>query len=108
MKISKNIKKNQNGCDVILQIKIRYQGKNTYVLLKFLCRCKNGHYFDFRKRVLYPPDDKHHAPCQGKCPICGNPQLSMIDENRYPVPWNYIGGHFANKTIFFRKSLIDS
>lgn len=59
--------------------------------LKWLCQCNNGHQFDYRERVRYPQSDKTHAPCQGKCPVCGSGQISMWSLMFYPVRWNYIG-----------------
>ena len=60
--------------------------------LKYLCECSNGHHFDYRKRIRYPTEDKTHAPCQGKCPICGDSQISMWSKKLYPIRFNFIGG----------------
>ena len=59
--------------------------------LKWLCECNNGHHFDYRNRVRYPAEDKTHAPCQGKCPICGSGLISMWSEMLYPIRFNFIG-----------------
>lgn len=60
--------------------------------LQWLCECKNGHHFDYRNRVRYSTSDKKHAPCQGKCPRCGSPQISMWSKQLYPIRFNFIGG----------------
>ena len=59
--------------------------------MRFLCQCKRGHMFDYRERELYPPEDKHHAPCQGKCPKCGCEEFSLVDDKRHPIKWNFLG-----------------
>lgn len=63
--------------------------KSNSYRMKYLCQCKRGHMFDFRERTLYPPEDKHHAPCQGKCPTCGCEEFSLVDDKRYPIKWNF-------------------
>ena len=63
--------------------------------LKWLCECSNGHHFDYRNRTRYPESDKTHAPCQGKCPICGSSQISMWSKMLYPIRWNFIGGLYG-------------
>lgn len=60
--------------------------------LKWLCQCKNNHHFDYRDRVRYPVEDKKHAPCQGKCPVCGDGRISMWSKMLYPIRFNYLGG----------------
>lgn len=59
--------------------------------MRFLCQCKSGHVFDYRKRKRYPKDNPHFAPCQGLCPICGD-TFSFIGngENIYPIKWNFL------------------
>lgn len=57
--------------------------------LKFLCECKNGHHFDYRKRIKYPAEDKTHAPSQGKCPKCGSSFISMWSQMLYPTRFNF-------------------
>lgn len=59
--------------------------------IRFLCKCGNGHLFDYRERIKYPSDNKSYAPCQGKCPKCGNNQLSMVSQHYYPIKWNFLG-----------------
>lgn len=58
---------------------------------RWLCQCKHGHMFDYRKRILYPPENKRYAPCQGKCPICGCSHFTFVDEKLYPIQWNFLG-----------------
>ena len=60
--------------------------------MSLLCQCKAGHVFDYRKRERYLKDNLHYAPCQGKCPYCGN-RFTFIDNknNIYPIKWNFIG-----------------
>lgn len=61
-------------------------------LLKWLCVCGNRHHFDYRNRILYPLNDRTHAPCQGKCPICGSGRISFWSKMVFPIRWNYMGG----------------
>lgn len=59
--------------------------------MRWLCQCKRGHMFDYRERELYPPENKHYAPCQGKCPVCGCSEFSLVDDKRYPIKWKFLG-----------------
>ena len=59
--------------------------------MRFLCQCKNGHMFDYRERELYPPENRHYAPCQGKCPVCGCSEFSAVSTTYYPIQWNFLG-----------------
>ena len=65
--------------------------KDTYEGLRYVCQCKHGHIFDYRNRELYPSENKHYAPCQGKCPVCGCGQFSLINQSMYPIKWNFVG-----------------
>ena len=65
--------------------------KNSSDTMRFMCQCKKGHIFDYRNRELYPPENKHYAPCQGKCPVCGCSQFSFVDEKTYPIKWKFLG-----------------
>ena len=57
--------------------------------IRFVCQCKHGHIFDYRDRELYKPEDRYHAPCQGKCPVCGCTEFSFYDDRTYPIKWNF-------------------
>ena len=65
--------------------------KDSYDIMRFMCQCKKGHIFDYRKRKLYPPDNKHYASCQGKCPVCGCSHFTFISQTFYPIKWNFLG-----------------
>lgn len=65
--------------------------KDTSDRMRFLCQCKRGHMFDYRKRELYHPENKHYAPCQGKCPVCGCSEFSFVSTTFYPIKWNFLG-----------------
>lgn len=54
----------------------------------FLCQCKSGHVFDYRNRERYSKDN--YAPCQGRCPYCGD-SFTFIGSgsNIYPIKWNF-------------------
>lgn len=67
------------------------KSKRKDIETRWLCQCKHGHMFDYRKRALYPPENKHYSPCQGKCPICGCPHFSFVDEKFHPIKWNFLG-----------------
>lgn len=58
--------------------------------IKFLCQCKSGHIFDYRERIKFPQNDKHYAPCQGRCPNCGITNFSFIT-GMYPIKMNFLG-----------------
>ena len=60
-------------------------------IMRFMCQCKNGHIFDYRNRELYPPENLHYAPCQGKCPVCGSPHFTFVSQTFYPIKWNFVG-----------------
>lgn len=68
------------------EAKKKKKSRLSSIYYKFVCQCKGGHLFDYRKRIRY--DDDFHSPCQGKCPICGSSQWSNI---YYPIKWNFIG-----------------
>lgn len=57
------------------------------------CQCKNGHVFDYRKRIRYPTDDEYLAPCQGRCPVCRTTEFTFMGTGKdiYPVRWNFLG-----------------
>ena len=69
----------------------KYKAKATYEEQRYVCQCKHGHTFDYRNRELHSPENKHYAPCQGKCPICGCEQFSFVNQSMYPIKWNFIG-----------------
>lgn len=50
----------------------RKKKKTMQNKMSFLCQCKTGHVFDYRERERYSKDNPHYAPCQGKCPYCGD------------------------------------
>ena len=58
--------------------------------MRFLCQCKHGHIFDYRERKLYPPENKHYAPCQGKCRVCECSEFSFVSTTFYPIKWNFL------------------
>lgn len=59
--------------------------------MSFLCQCKNGHIFDYRKRIKYKKEDVGFAPCQGRCPYCKSRDFTFIGNgiNVYPIKFNY-------------------
>ena len=61
--------------------------------LRFMCQCKRGHIFDYRKRIRYPDSDKYHSPCQGMCPYCGESRFSFLGNGEHinPVKFNFLG-----------------
>lgn len=65
--------------------------KTMYNKMSFLCQCKTGHVFDYRERER-SKDNPHYAPCQGKCPYCGD-NFTFIGSgsNVYPIKWNFTG-----------------
>ena len=66
----------------------KYQKKKVSdAKMRYMCRCKRGHTFDYRERKKFPPNDKHYAPCQGMCPYCGNSVFTFIGKgnNVYPI-----------------------
>ena len=54
--------------------------------IAFLCQCKCGHVFDYRKRIKFE-NSKHYAPCQGRCPKCLSMNFTFIGsgKNVYPI-----------------------
>ena len=70
--------------------KPKKKNQNRY---SFLCRCKNGHVFDYRKRKKYSKRNLYFSPCQGKCPVCGCREFSFIGSgvNIYPIKMNFTG-----------------
>ena len=42
------------------------------------CRCRNGHIFNYADRIRFDKNDMGFAPCQGKCPYCGNISFAQI------------------------------
>ena len=65
--------------------------ETNFERMRWLCQCKRGHMFDYRKRELYPPENKHYSPCQGKCPICGYSEFSFVNDIIYPIKWKFLG-----------------
>lgn len=61
--------------------------------MSYVCQCKNGHVFDYRKRIKFEIGNPHYAPCQGKCPVCETTEFSFIGTgvNIYPIKWNFTG-----------------
>ena len=74
----------------ILSISQRLKRRNK---MRYMCQCKRGHVFDYRERIKFPINNKHYAPCQGKCPKCGETMFSFIGSgtNVYPIKFNYTG-----------------
>lgn len=64
--------------------------KDSSDIMRFMCQCRKGHIFDYRKRELYPPENLHYAPCQGKCPVCGCSDFTFVSQLFYPIKWNFV------------------
>ena len=87
MTIAEFVKKHPESAEGESETK-RY--KEYHTKIKYLCQCKNGHLFDYRERVRYSDSDKHHASCEGRCPICNCASISMVSQSLYPIKFNFI------------------
>lgn len=53
--------------------------KKTKSVTKFICRCPQGHIFDYRERERFEEEySDYFAPAQGMCPYCGDTRLSFV------------------------------
>ena len=83
------INEHPESCNDLKQIDKKEKKKQKRIKYRFLCQCKRGHVFDYRQRIRFEIDNEHFAPCQGKCPECGDTDWSFV-MGYYPIKFNFI------------------
>lgn len=52
----------------------------TYISMRDLCYCCNGHSFNYVDRIRMTKEEikRGYAPCQGRCPHCGTTEFTFV------------------------------